>query len=362
MPVSTKLNPKRVVYLWGAGATHAEAQRLGSTVSLLMRDSSHSGEGITTRILRRTGKKVVSSFSGEEAGNVDIEKLISLLAGSGTKSHADLAERLRENYFAELKASLYNAKILDNPDLAVQLFKMHNNSNFQRQIEVLTGIISTNHDGLLQLASQQVYDGINPGIRFDSDDYKASESAPQIIQLHGSFTWQFGMPMKVIKLHRKSSYKDTVWIPPTILKETKNYPYNKLSGLAYELLARHCDVLRVVGTSLTQNDWNVLSLIFNAQRHREITKGEPFVVELIMPQEAGEQIKKDCAYLKNVISIEFLTEGRFAEYKTPEKIPVESDLNNPFAYWLSQKQEFHRNQLRARSDDELVAVQIGAPA
>jgi len=141
---------------------------------------------------------------------------------------------------------------------------------------------------------------------------------------------------------------DTLWIPPTILKESKSYPYNKLAALAYELLARHCDLLRIVGTSLTQNDWNVLSLIFNAQRHREMANNEPFVIELIMPQSAGEQIKIDCGYLKNVIPIGFLTDGQFADYKTPENIPAESDLMNPFAYWLSEKRNFHRTELHSQ--------------
>jgi hypothetical protein len=222
MPTKKQPSAKRVVYLWGAGATHAEGQRLGSTVSLLMRDSP-LGEGITTRILRRTGKRAVSSFSGEGEGSVDIEKLISLLVASGNKAHVDLAEQLRENYFAELRASLYNANVLNNPDLAIQLFTMHANPNFQREIELLTGVITTNHDGLLQLASQQVY-------------------------------------------------------------------------------------------------------------------------------------------LKNVIPMGFITDGHFADYKTPEKVPADSDLTNPFAYWLSEKREFHRNQLRAGAEDAPAEVPIGAPA
>lgn len=72
--------PKKVVYLWGAGATHAEAQRLGVRTSLLMRDHKHFGPGITTRILQRT--KGAAAAYGEGEG-VDIEKLITLLSGSG---------------------------------------------------------------------------------------------------------------------------------------------------------------------------------------------------------------------------------------------------------------------------------------
>jgi hypothetical protein len=340
MPTAKEHSPKKIVYLWGAGATHAEARRLGAPISLLMRDVEEFGEGVASRILRRTGKSTVSSY-GVGPG-VDIEKLISLLAASGVGSHSRLAEKLRVNYFAELRSSLVKAKVLEEPALAIQLMKMHVDRKFKAEVEVLSGIISTNHDGLLQVASQHAYGGINPGFAFESDDFSASTAAPLILHLHGSFTWRFGTPIRIERLRRTSVYADTVWIPPTILKETKNYPFNKLSALAYELLARRCDVLRVIGASLTQNDWNILSLIFNAQRHRAATRGKPFTIELIMSHSGGEGIKRECSYLKSVLPIGYLTDGKFADYKENKAIPPESDLANPFAYWLSEKMQFHR--------------------
>lgn len=348
-----KSSPKQVVYLWGAGATQAEAQHLGATISLLMRDTKAFGEGIAARILRRTGRGPTSAFGSEQG--VDIEKLISLLAASGIDVHTQLAEKMRQKYFAELRSSLVKAKVRNNPRLAIRLLQLHKDPNFQEEVETLSGIITTNHDGLLQVGSQSVFEGVNLGFRFASEELTqaTSNSVPPILQLHGSFTWQFGTPIQVDRLRPTSKYEDTVWIPPTILKESKNYPFNKLSGLAYELLARHCDVLRVVGSSLTQNDWNVLSLIFNAQRHKESTKGKAFLIELIMPHDAGEKIKEECAYLKNIIPIGYLTEGRFAEYKDTE-IPPESDMANPFAYWLREKTEYHlsRSELSAGGADD----------
>ena len=346
MARSKKSGPKRVVYLWGAGATQAEAQHLGATVSLLMRNNDHFGEGIATRILKRTGRRLTSSFG--DGQDVDIEKLISLLAASGIDEHTRLAEEMRESYFIELKASLDKANVLDNPQQAIQLLKMHKYQTFREEVETLSGIITTNHDGLLQVASQAVFGKVNLGFKYSSAVFTEvlSNSTPPILQLHGSFTWRFGIPLKVGKLRRGSIFNETVWIPPTILKESKNYPFNKLSGLAYELLARHCDVLRVIGASLTQNDWNILSLIFNAQRHRESTKGAAFLIELILPHDTGEWIKKECAYLKNMFPIGYLTEGQFAEYKNKydeeEEIRPDSDLANPFVYWLSEKRAYHR--------------------
>jgi hypothetical protein len=343
--MAKKAKPKRVVYLWGAGATHAESQRLGSAINLLMRDHPDFGEGITTRILRRIGKKAISSFGPGEG--VDIEKLISLLAASGVEEHVSLAERMRSNYFKELRSSLTKAKLLGDPQLAVDLFMMHRDSTFKNEVETLKGIITTNHDGLLQMASERVFGAINPGFEFESKNFHQPDvDTPAILQLHGSFSWRFGMPMRIEKLNQQSKYTGTVWIPPTILKESKSYPFNKLSGIAYELLARECDVLRVVGTSLTQNDWNILSLIFNAQRHREAARGQAFLIELIMPRAAGEWVERDCAYLKNLQTIGYLTEGQFSDYNDDTGPPLrpEDDMANPFAYWLNEKFEFHRSR------------------
>jgi hypothetical protein len=134
-----------------------------------------------------------------------------------------------------------------------------------------------------------------------------------------------------------------VWIPPTILKEAKNYPFNKLAGLAYELLSRQCDVLRVVGSALTQNDWNILSLIFNAQRQTELRKGAPFRIELIMSHDHGVTIKRECSYLKNLTPIGFLTDGDFAVYK--ERVDSHTaEMKNPLFYWMKEKIGFHRNR------------------
>src|SRR5262245_7115328 len=89
--------PKKVVYLWGAGATQAEADFLwAQVVNLLMLDGDR-GEGISTRILKRKDDDR-KAFLAEDLG-VDIEKLISLLTASGVDAFAKLASSLREDYF-----------------------------------------------------------------------------------------------------------------------------------------------------------------------------------------------------------------------------------------------------------------------
>jgi len=309
-----------------------------------MRDTDQL-EGIATRILKRLPKKWQASLLVDQG--MDIEKLISLLAASNVAEHSKLADAIRKLYFEEICQSLAAAKVLTNPQLAVGLLTMHGNEHFRKH-ETLSGIITTNHDGLLQVAAQKVHTEVNIGIPFRSQDLTPSTTATApVLHLHGSFTWRFGLPVKVTFLSETSAYAgDTVWIPPTILKESRAYPFNKLAGLAYELLSNQCDVLRVVGSALTQNDWNVLSMIFNAQRHREITEGAPFRVELIMPHGVGMAIAKECSYLENLTPIGFLTEGDdLAAYKEADGgAPLTSEMNNPLAFWIKQKIQFHKNR------------------
>jgi hypothetical protein len=335
--------PKKVVYLWGAGATQAEINYLGAReINLLMRDSDELGEGVATRILKQLSRRWRTAF--QTGPGIDIEKLVSLLVASNIAEHNELADNIRELYFEDICKSLGRAKVLTNPRLAIGVLTIHRDNKFRQQ-EILTGIITTNHDGLLQIAAQKVDNQVNLGIPFHSSDLTecGPNDSPPLLHLHGSFTWKFGLPIEVSPLSSQSRYlPETVWIPPTILKESKGYPFNKLAGMAYELLSRKCDVLRVVGSSLTQNDWNILSLIFNAQRHSELTKGSPFRIELIMQQKAGEYIRRECSYLRNLTPIGYLTDGDFEAYK--DRTMDSPEMDNPLFYWIKQKIIFHRNR------------------
>jgi len=336
------IQPLRVVYLVGAGATQSEVSFRGAKpVNVLMRDSG-SLEGVATRILNRAGTDWKLA-TGEQS---DIEKLISLLVGCGIDSFARKAEEMRQSYFDEIRFSLTEAKVIDDPKLATGLLELHCDEKLKKSVETLTGILTTNHDGLFQIASHKVYGKVNLGIPFKSSEFTCvvEDAVPPIIQLHGSFTWKFSVPIDVASLRKESIYSaDTTWIPPAILKESKTYPFNKLSGIAYELLSKRCDVLRVIGASLTQNDWNVLALIFNAQRHRLSTGNDVFRIELIMSHKGGLEIKSNCSYLKEMFPIGALKEGNFEDFKlTPP--PATPELSNKFAYWLKEKARYHRNQ------------------
>lgn len=334
---------KQVVYLIGAGATHAEILHRGAPiVNMLMSDSRTLGPGVSRRILARLTARERELLGPTDIA--DIEKLISLLAACGVRQMSDLAEKLRRYYFEDLCTKIPN-RVLRGSMLADGLLGLHRTLEESRKAERLVCLLSTNHDGLLQRSSQKVFEGLNLGFPFVSNEFRHNDALFPILQLHGSFTWRFGVPTIVEPISRQSKYRhDIAWIPPTIAKEAKQFPYNKLMGIAYEILAKNCDVLRIIGASLTQNDWNILSLIFNAQKHRELTRGAAFRVELILPHDAGVAIQSQCSYLRKIVPIGNLTDGDFSPYLElqGEDPPSDSDLSNPFAYWLKQKINYHR--------------------
>lgn len=341
-------SPKRVVYLLGAGATQAEVSyKGGAPVNLLMRNSG-LGLGVSSRIIKkaRTIKglnRITKQFKEED--EIDIEKLISLLTNTGIETHTKGAEELRSLYYEDIVKKLVDTEVLAKPALAVGLLEMHNSRIFSDKIETLTAIISLNHDNLFQVASQEVHGCINLGFKFYSDTFKkenGKKTAPLLIQLHGSFNWINAIPIKVIRLQPDSKCDGVLWIPPTILKESKDYPYNKLMGLAYEVLSKQCDILRIIGCSLSQNDWNIVSLLFNAQYNQSFHNKTNFKIELIMDHDIGDRIKQEYSYLQNIVPIGYLTDGDFDAYDVKKvERPVNSELNNPFKYWLKTKVQYH---------------------
>lgn len=328
-------SPKQIVYLIGAGATQAEADhRGGGRVDLLMKD-------LSPKILQRANTDRTLTLKEEP----DIEKLISLLTTTGIEEYRNEAEKLREAYYEVILENLSKVGILDKPELAIGLFEMHSNTLF-KSIEILSGIISLNHDNLFQVAARKVHDCINLGFSFDESVFRRGsiKKVPRIIQLHGSFNWLNSLPIKVVELDPLNKYdKDMLWIPPSIIKESNDYPYNKLMGLAYELLLRKCDILRIIGCSLSQNDWNIISLLFNAQYKQFFHKKVCFKIQLIMPPEYCKEITEEISYLRNIMPIQHLTDGKFADYKK-DKADWVSEMNNPFKYWIKTKTKYHINK------------------
>ncbi len=101
---------------------------------------------------------------------------------------------------------------------------------------------------------------------------------------------------------------------PSIEKRTEQYPFNMLWGIAFEIL--ECDILRIVGCRLSQNDWGLISLLLSTQ----LRTSKPYSIELINSHENGREIRERNGFLRNVKILGELDGCQeFVDYK-PENV------------------------------------------
>lgn len=318
MPKNKSL--KKVVYLLGAGATQAEIDFKGVDINVLMKPNYSKQDGVCARVMKKAKSFPSLKWLYElkqDGRHIDIEQVIGQIEETNLKQQNQMAEKLRELYCQDITDNLEKAGVLKDPTLIKALFEMH--QNLTNHNEELLGIISLNHDNLAEIASIEILKGLNLGFEFKTPGAFINQKLDQkIIKLHGSFNWRISNPIRIEKEYKKDQ-SNRLWIPPTVFKELRNYPFNKLLGLSFELLSK-CDVLRVIGCSLSQNDWRIISLIFNAQR---TCWNYCFEIQLIMTDKSGVEIKRNLGYLKK-----FITFG---------------ELGPSFAHFSSRKDKKHYN-------------------
>ena len=289
----TSQNSKtRVVYLLGAGASHACVASTGSPHGILMRDL---GESLSSKL----GDLVKDEFASDSslinlvnsviAESADIEHIVSFLDDAPSSSHRRFAGEMR-NAFEEVLRDKLDRIESEIGDGAMRLYRvlvdMHNLEGFP---EDLHGIITTNYDEFMERAIEQV-NGIPAdfGIRVEP---ATDERTPiRLLKLHGSFGWQDSWP-----IHLSPGNESPLWIPPGINKATQAYPFNLLWGLAREMLS--CDLLRIIGCRLAANDWDLISLLF-AMRH--VAGNEDLRIEVIDSPKHVKNLKESYPYLELV--------------------------------------------------------------
>ena len=239
--------PKKVVYLFGAGATQGEAQYeagLGEGLSL----ENVSEKAIS---LGKEEQKLQVMLSEIERDDIkDIELYISLLESVNTKKYSELASALRSFFCQSIQENLISGKTPIEPSLTMALLEMHEKL---AENEKFIGAISLNYDNMLDRAFNEVFKGINYGIKCKCEKavYNVGEEFPLLIKLHGSFNWKKGFRFVLIDEEQAQVAKqaEMLWIPPSIEKERDAYPFNLLWGKAFQML--DCDILRIVGCKLS---------------------------------------------------------------------------------------------------------------
>ena len=318
--------PKKIVYLFGAGATHAELanlypKRIGDANflkknGLLMAD-------VSKRVCE--GAKEDGDFSKKirnllsPAGLSNIELFISLIEKNEIKSD-DIVDSLKKRIKKDIEDRLTKAR-LQKFYLHKALFEIHQRNTREEML----GIISLNYDRVLDEAYENVR-GKEPNYCLSSE---GSNELP-LLKLHGGFDLSYrGTKLPIIT--------------PGIEKNYLELPYNFVWGRALELLI-DCDLLRVVGCSLSQNDLGLVDLLFKAHLARK----EPFIMQLIAFDPQDNKIKENYGFfpkIETAIEIEGGLEGGII---SDQSIRDSNTGSNPFKIWLKAKIErmMNNNEIR----------------
>ena len=235
----------KIVYLFGAGATHAEFTNLypnKSTDGNFLSKNSLLMADVSKRVCE--GAKNNGSFPKKIAGLIspaglsNIELFISLIENNEVRSEATI-EELKSLMKKDILNRLSKSR-LKRFYLHKALLEIHQ----RNYIEELLGVISLNYDRVLDEAYRAV--GNTPNYCLHFDDH----SGVPLLKLHGAFDLEYrGRKLPIIT--------------PGINKNYLELPYNFIWGRALEILI-DCDILRVIGCSLSQNDVGLVDLLFKA--------------------------------------------------------------------------------------------------
>src|SRR6266550_781741 len=300
---------KKIGYLFGAGATHAELLALDPDLppneGLLISD-------VSTRVMLKAsleqdylrGIEMVSS----RTGSLNIELLISLIENSKVADWSrktDLLKKLiREDIASALSPGRTRRFFLHKG-----LLELHQHETTNKK-EALAGLISLNYDAVLDLAYKAILgDPINYCFSREMDS-RPNANVP-LLKLHGSFNWSNELVL--------SRRRNIEIIQPGSSKSYLHAPYGFIWNRALDLLS-FCDSLRVIGCSLSANDVHLVDLLFRAHLERR----KPFDIEIIAPYSTADTIRKSYGFFRNI--------KLMADMGIPST-PVVGPIN-PFLTWL----------------------------
>ncbi len=305
--------PKKIVYLFGAGATHAELKNLEP--DLLDEKQGLLIGNVSSRVIdkaRRDPKylKDVAVVSGT-AGSLNIELLISLIENSKIHDWAYKTSHLKELVEKDIKAIL-TASQTKRFYLHKTLFELHEHKKTKTKEEVI-GLISLNYDDVLDQAYEAVLEK-EPNYCFSLEaDAPSSKNIP-LLKLHGSFNW--------VSQQIRGRTRTIEIIPLGSSKSYLHAPYGFIWNQALDILIR-CHTLRVIGCSLSPNDAHLIDLLFKAHLERS----EEFEMEIIGPEKTGTQIRDNYGFFPKIQTLLELE-----EHLIPDRDPA-----NPFKTWLKYK-------------------------
>jgi len=318
-PFVSPSQPKKVVYLFGAGATHAELINVEPTASEKVEERGLLMSNVSSRVIEKArhdseylnGVEMVSGTSG----SLNIELLISLIETSKLQDWESKSKKLKALVQEDILGILAS-DVTAHFYLHKALFELHKQETVKRQ-EQLLGLISLNYDSVVDQAYRSSFRR-SPDYCLSLKRGATSGRGPHpLLKLHGSFDWR----TSGVEVRSKTRKIDL--IPLGTSKSYDHSPYVFIWSRAFEMLVE-CDTLRLIGCSLSQNDTHLIELLFKAQ----VESGAGFDMEIIAPNKAGEDIRQTCGFFRQIQTLNELERGLVAET---------SPFSNPFKEWLRYK-------------------------
>ena len=306
--------PQKIVYLLGAGATHAELANLekDSQSEKFEKQKGLLISNVSDRVIEKAqlNRKYLRDIRMVSAmkGSLNIELLISLIENSRIRDSEYKTSYLKRLVREDIEAVLTKSKV-KKFYLHKALLELHEHEKTKEK-ESLLGFLSLNYDNVLDEAYKIVHKK-NPDYSFLP---RENDQIP-LLKLHGSFNWE------KIKIRGRTR---TIQIIP--IGANKNYlhlPYNFIWNRALELLIQ-CDILRVIGCALSPNDTHLIDLLFKAHLER----GTAFEIQIISSDKTGDKIQENYGFFPEI--------KRLSEIEPP-LIPDTSSVSNTFKTWLNYK-------------------------
>lgn len=353
----------KIVYLIGTGATMAEMEHQGIESYLSMTEID---EAIYEMSKNDGGKYEQFHDNFALPLGMDIEVMISLLEGctlSESGSFREVCEELKKLFRIYLISQITGKQIQSKISSSLLHIHREYGSHMGKSGEELTGMLTINYDSLLEEALCSVHGGINFGYAFKSKIYESNNYVPKLIKLHGSFNWRIHKGgvfrkkvLEIAKEFEKEDYNDDYsgWMPPSVYKRPGGV-FESIWDEAVRLLTE-CSTLRVIGSSLRDEDSALLSLIFTSRLKSWSESGKGFDIELIVPDdEAVGSDEKPRAIMQR---LRFL--GRMVNFTKLDVYPEEFvSTGNVYKEWLQMKiREIEEDKETSLSDDEFLMERL----
>lgn len=332
--------PKKIVYLFGSGATHAVANILDPSKGLL---TSHVRDQI--RKQEATLKDLVfppAIWNELIDEQVDIEHLISIQEANYNYAITGKLKKVYSNAISLLSKDIVE-KLTKFENLYSVLFDLYNVKGFAEEISC---VLTLNYEDILE-QSINAHLGHDIDYIIENSTKNSSKNSVSILKLHGSFNWKNIRPVEIDDVNQLIDKEESLWIPPGVVKKKENYPFNLLWGKAFEYLM-NCDVLRIIGCSLNRNDWDLIPMIYTTKNFN--SKSKTFDIEIIDFPTQCDKVIEQYQYLniKHFFDIPevltFLIRQHYPHLIDSKDIPedvysglkesIVPEKNNIFEMWL----------------------------